>query len=157
MNTTPSREELLSYVSAKADLIARDLKSVGYENPMQDHSYRMLIAIRDLISAPQGKERSCTCHPDEAPVPCQKKYALSECIAALASQPQGWRPISEAPRDGTILMLYGGTYKCCYLGSYFTASENGWWVSQCMPVKPTNFMHLPAPPASEGGGDEQQY
>jgi hypothetical protein len=23
--------------------------------------------------------RPCTCHPDEAPVPCPHKYALSEC------------------------------------------------------------------------------
>jgi hypothetical protein len=30
--------------------------------------------------------RSCTCHPDEAPVPCQRKYVLSECLAA-AKQP----------------------------------------------------------------------
>jgi hypothetical protein len=31
-------------------------------------------------------ERLCTCHPSEAPVPCQKKYAYSECIkAAFAS------------------------------------------------------------------------
>lgn len=25
---------------------------------------------------------NCTCHPDEAPVPCQRKYAFSECLAA---------------------------------------------------------------------------
>lgn len=27
-------------------------------------------------------ERSCTCHPSEAPYPCAKKYAFSECVAA---------------------------------------------------------------------------
>lgn len=26
--------------------------------------------------------RPCTCHPDEAPVPCQRKFAFSECVAA---------------------------------------------------------------------------
>lgn len=26
--------------------------------------------------------RSCTCHPSEAPTPCQRKYAFSECQAA---------------------------------------------------------------------------
>jgi len=25
---------------------------------------------------------SCTCPPDEAPIPCPRKYALSECRAA---------------------------------------------------------------------------
>lgn len=26
--------------------------------------------------------RPCTCHPDEAPKPCQHKYALGDCMAA---------------------------------------------------------------------------
>lgn len=31
--------------------------------------------------------RSCTCHPDDnPPVPCQRKFALSECRAALRFQ-----------------------------------------------------------------------
>lgn len=24
--------------------------------------------------------RHCTCHPSEAPVPCEQRYALSECV-----------------------------------------------------------------------------
>lgn len=24
--------------------------------------------------------KSCTCHPDEAPVPCQERYVASECM-----------------------------------------------------------------------------
>jgi hypothetical protein len=28
--------------------------------------------------------RACTCHPDEAPVPCQRGYALSVCKAREA-------------------------------------------------------------------------
>lgn len=32
-------------------------------------------------------DRSCTCHPDEAPVPCQKRYAFSECqLSALRAE-----------------------------------------------------------------------
>lgn len=32
-------------------------------------------------------ERSCTCHPDDSPpVPCPKKYALRECVAALTAE-----------------------------------------------------------------------
>jgi hypothetical protein len=30
---------------------------------------------------------SCTCHPSEAPVPCQHKYAFSECRAAAPAFP----------------------------------------------------------------------
>ena len=31
-------------------------------------------------------DRPCTCHPDEAPKPCQKRYAFSECQAARIAQ-----------------------------------------------------------------------
>lgn len=31
-------------------------------------------------------DRACTCHPDEAPKPCQKRYAFSECQADRIAQ-----------------------------------------------------------------------
>lgn len=30
-------------------------------------------------------EKPCTCHPDDATKPCQRKYAASECQAALTA------------------------------------------------------------------------
>src|SRR6188768_2044591 len=36
-------------------------------------------------SSPRWKlrvSRDCTCHPDEAPRPCQRRYAYSECVKA---------------------------------------------------------------------------
>ena len=34
-----------------------------------------------------GDKRPCTCHPeDNPPVPCARKYALSECLAAAKSK-----------------------------------------------------------------------
>lgn len=48
---------------------------------------RMLAIIDSLPAAPQAEPvsdpRPCTCHPDDSPpVPCARKYALSECRAA---------------------------------------------------------------------------
>lgn len=43
-------------------------------------------AIRSRASAVSRPERACTCHPDEALVPCQKKYAFSECQRAANDQ-----------------------------------------------------------------------
>ena len=34
-------------------------------------------------------ERECTCHPDEAPRPCQHRYALTACYAARTRQLEG--------------------------------------------------------------------
>lgn len=31
-------------------------------------------------------DRPCTCHPTEAPHPCQKQYALTHCKAARIQQ-----------------------------------------------------------------------
>ena len=33
-----------------------------------------------------SENRACACHPDEAPKPCQKRYAFSECQAARIEQ-----------------------------------------------------------------------
>lgn len=29
--------------------------------------------------------RPCTCHPDEAPKPCVRRYALADCLEAACS------------------------------------------------------------------------
>jgi hypothetical protein len=35
------------------------------------------------MSKPETTDtRVCTCHPSESPEPCQRRYALSECLAA---------------------------------------------------------------------------
>ena len=46
---------------------------------------RAAARIEELEVAAQ---RSCTCHPSEAPVPCRHKHALSECVAAAAEVAQ---------------------------------------------------------------------
>lgn len=59
-----------------------------------------------------AEKRPCTCHPDDnPPIPCARKYALSECRAALATKPPageqkpvadltGWRFVRN--EDGSI-------------------------------------------------------
>ena len=43
--------------------------------------YLMAKIARDALT-----ERECTCHPSEAPTPCQKKYAFNECHAAALKE-----------------------------------------------------------------------
>lgn len=43
----------------------------------------------DPVMPPDGyghRERPCTCHPDDAPMVCQRKYATSECWGELKRQ-----------------------------------------------------------------------
>jgi hypothetical protein len=40
--------------------------------------------------------RNCTCHPSEAPVPCERKYAFSECLAAARAR-KGLQPATDWP------------------------------------------------------------
>ena len=43
----------------------------------------------DLLMPPDGyvyQERPCTCHPDDAPMLCQRKFATSECWDELKRQ-----------------------------------------------------------------------
>ena len=38
--------------------------------------------MRDDAESGREAEMPCTCHPDEAPTPCERRYAYSECAAA---------------------------------------------------------------------------
>ena len=54
---------------------------------LEQHAIISGVPIRDALRAALGADtRTCTCHPDDSPPkPCQRKYALSECLnAALA-------------------------------------------------------------------------
>lgn len=70
------------------------------------------IEIRRLKAALAQEEdtRVCTCHPDDnPPVPCAKKYALTECRkAALAQKEQD--PVAWMRRDGRLALHDGGIF-----------------------------------------------
>lgn len=60
----------------------------------QDDCANLVHQPTCALASPQpdagAQERACTCHPSEAPVPCQHKYAFSECVEAAAdSSPAG--------------------------------------------------------------------
>ena len=62
---------------------------------------------------------------------------------------EGWRPIAEAPKDGTFLLLWiptatGARWSIGYWNA--KRGEPCWWEPYTMRVKPTHFMPLPAPP-----------
>jgi len=72
-------------------------------------------------------ERPCTCHADDAPSVCQKKYALNEClIEAQAAE------IERLRKAGTKLAGYAGHDDDCedvtgaYPGSCSCGYTNAW-------------------------------
>jgi len=60
----------------------------------------------DESTVEDGPDAPCTCHPsDNPPVPCAKKYALSECVRASVEAeckvpPPGWRCTRKPGHDG---------------------------------------------------------
>ncbi len=59
-------------------------------------------ALQQLRSQPDTRE--CTCHPDDAPVPCQKQYALTHCqLEAARSQ------LNEAVGEAVGIEIHGAT------------------------------------------------
>lgn len=87
----------------------------------------------------------------------QKTYEIADALESCAAQ-QGWRPITEAPRDGTYILLAGpsgyvGTSLrvevCRYDAEYRPLQP---WVNHSNDSfldggsEPTHWMPLPAPP-----------
>lgn len=95
------------------------------------------------------------------PVDAETLHQL--CLMALQSltQSTGWRPIAEAPKDGTSILVFNINRDCyinkfCYLfdinaegGRRWRTSDGEWlpWLNE-----PTHFMPLPPPPLTQGEG-----
>lgn len=82
-------------------LFANDDDTLQY-----DAKERIKKAVAALRSVPSEIARPCTCHPDDnPPVPCPKKYALTECREAALS---AIAPINAMlPEHGDIAGMLG--------------------------------------------------
>jgi hypothetical protein len=75
--------------------------------------------------------------------------ARSRSYATRAQSPEtanGWRPISEAPKDGTdwLLRIDTGSFIYCDIGSWRTLSTGaGFWAVRAIKITPTHFQPLP--------------
>lgn len=61
------------------------------------------VKVTAVSSAPV--DRSCTCHPDDAPTPCQHRYAASECQANALGPEILVTPEMIAPGMGVLACL----------------------------------------------------
>lgn len=66
-----------------------------------------------------------------------------------APEPQQWRTMESAPRDGSLLLLGNTAMPTPCIGSWFEKSNGeGWWACRAIEVTPTHWQPLPAPPKS---------
>ena len=71
------------------------------------------------------------------------------CDLALTALSPGWRPIEEAPKNGTTVWAYqnGLQFSAAF---YMTSNGGRWSHGGAYNIEPTHFMPLPSPPKSEG-------
>lgn len=69
-----------------------------------------------------------------------------------------WQDISSAPKDTTHILLFDG-YQID-IGSYREWKEYGqnyaWYDQQCIPIEPTHWQPLPAPPTTSDKSANEQ-
>jgi hypothetical protein len=87
----------------------------------------------------------------------QAKSLTDTALTALAPFMQEWRPIEEAPKDGTPVMLFS-RYEGINLARWITQGQTGWigfadhsdaydnGENKITVTAPTHFMPLPEPP-----------
>lgn len=62
-----------------------------------------------------------------------------------------WQPIKTARKDGTDLLLWGGSY---HVGRFVCIQTDGTdsdWFTDDRVIEPTEWQFLPTPPQAEGG------
>jgi len=85
---------------------------------------------------------------------CRATYEDMAKLALTAALGAMWRPISEAPKDGSSILAFAAAYRDYYgVAQWAEADEDigsveGWFWP--FAIRPTHFMPLPSPPAQEG-------
>lgn len=107
----------------------------------------------------QGPITCNACCAEEAFAWADRVLALiPDSILATLPYPGGWRPIADAPKDGTVFLAWP-----CVLRDFTAAVETYWyvhpsvqgWITDAIDCndyefEPTHWMPLPSPPAGEG-------
>ena len=74
------------------------------------------------------EEHCCTCHPDDnPPIPCAKKYALSDCKKTMQSTITWHKYPDEMPPEDTRILLFGTNIN---IGLFMAETEDmngGFW------------------------------
>ena len=75
-------ERAKSYLATIQDNSPEDDDRIWFENA----SYEVKLAAYIILNTMHRDYHSmkpCTCHPSEAPILCQHKYAYSECMKSI--------------------------------------------------------------------------
>lgn len=114
-----------------------------------------LIALATLAAKTQHYN-CCPSHVDFKD--CPHPDCVFVRFAADRGRASGWQPISEAPKDGTSVLLSDG--KQVTYGGWISAADQGaepgeehliaagWWSVDLSDNNPTHFLPLPSPPGS---------
>jgi hypothetical protein len=73
------------YESLRSRLVAAEARLLEAQDCLFTYRDAWLLSLTKRIDAHLA--RPCTCHPDDnPPVPCPRKYALTECRATAARE-----------------------------------------------------------------------
>lgn len=111
---------------------------------------KLVKCVRTTAQREDGDD-SCICgHPAELDEALAVMAAIRAQSAETPQTPQTWQPIETAPKDGTPILMRLEGFEWPDVGAWFDAGRNGhdygWWQSHTMPVRPTHWQPLPAPP-----------
>lgn len=81
-----------------------------------------------------------SCENDDCGVQVNAVEKTKELVAAQWNGPDPWQPIATAPKDGSLIQIWGDGYFC--IGKWF---NNAWFA---LATNPTHWMPLPKGPQS---------
>jgi len=123
---------------------------------------RLMRQIREFgaIVYNEGFAAGCGNNFESAKFLVAAEDASTELRAALLAVAPQWRDISEAPRDGTRVLLYHPGYKNAFYENrdrkprtWVDWCVDGSWYQTAPSAPPTHYQPLPTPPAPGGEGE----
>lgn len=93
---------------------------------------------------------------DEDAISAEKQINVALAQLRAAEAEAGWRPIAEAPKDGTPILVHRYNHMIPYIAAWLDGaaiSQPGWHnvdLHVRIGMAPTHWRPLPAPPAKEG-------
>lgn len=135
------------------------IRLLAEERRLREQAEAALLARNIEIDALWKGDDDKHCADMASSEQCTERYMLMRQRAEQAEArvkeleaEREWQPISTAPKDGTLIILFVPGLQGVCPGRWLCNADEGWWSSYGRTANPTHWMPLPTAPKEDTDG-----